>query len=407
MLKRTKSLLLALTMVLGLVGFATPATANANFIEGDDQAAVLFDPLKVVSIEINRVLGGPALTKEYLDYEGYRKANIKIRMAGTRKYKVLMNVGIRQKGNYTRRYEKMSLKIKFDEFVPDQHFLGLTRLTLNAMMQDPSFVHETTAYKLYRAVGVPAPRTGYAEVRVDGSLIGLYLNLESIDSDMLKRWFESSKHLYSGPPYCDLTPDQHCYLSSIGDNLQEDLLSATKLHNLHGKRWWTSFNRKANVSQVIKLMSTDIFLSNWDGYTNLQRNNHFVHFDKKGRFSIIPWGLDNTFPTDSELQLNWDGTTYKKIDDTRIQSTLLTHCLEYSPCHDQLIQEGLRVSQLAKSIDLVGYKNTVATKVTRNKYIMNDMSDATSASVSFAQNWMDSFLAIRESSIINFLKLRQ
>ena len=407
MANRAKAIFLAFALTLGLLAPTSPATADSqSFREGTDQASVLFDPLKVVSIKITRTLGGPALTKEYLNFTGYRKANIKIRLAGSKHYTLLMNVGVRQKGSFTRRFEKPSLKIKFDEFVKGQSFLGLKRLTLNAMMQDKSWVHEVTAYKLYRSMGVPAPRAGYAEVTLDERLQGLYLNLESIDKDMLKRWYPSSKHLYSGVRYCDLVPDQHCYIDSIGNNVQLDLLKATNLDKLHGKDWWKAFRKRADSEKVLKLIATDVFLSNWDGYTDFSRNNHFVHFDKKGHFSIIPWGTDQTFPTHGKFQLNWDGSKPKGFTDVRERSTIWDHCLEYRPCHNEVLHYGFQVANMAKSIDLVGYKNTIAAKITRTRYLKNDISGLTKSKAHFYQNYMDDFLKNRESSIRNFLLLR-
>ena len=384
-----------------------PASADpSSFREGTDPASVMFDPLKVVQIKITRTLGGPALTKEYLNFNGYRKANIKIRLSGSKHYTLIMNVGVRQKGSFTRRFEKPSLKIKFDEFVKGQSFLGLKRLTLNAMMQDKSWVHEVTAYKLYRSVGVPAPRAGYAEVTLDERLQGLYLNLESIDKDMLKRWYPSSKHLYSGVRYCDLVPEQHCYVDSLGNNVQIDLVKAMNLHKLHGKAWWKAFKKRADSEKVLKLIATDIFLSNWDGYTDFSRNNHYVHFDKKGHFSIIPWGTDQTFPTHGKFQLSWDGTKPKGFTDVRERSTIWDHCLEYRPCHDEVLHQGFLVAKVARSIDLVGYKDTIANKITRNRYLKNDVSGLTKSKAHFYQNYMDVFLKNRESSIRNFLLVR-
>jgi hypothetical protein len=407
MVKRVGSLLIAAILIFGSVGVtATARTHTSALREGTDEASVLFDPLKVITVKITRTLGGPALSKRYLSYSGYRKANIQIQLSGTSHYTTIMNVGVRQKGSYTRRFDKPSLKIKFDEFVKGQSFMGLKRLTLNAMMQDKSLVHEVTAYKLYRSVGVPAPRAGYAEVTVDQRLQGLYLNLESVDTDMLKRWYTSSKHLYSGVRFCDLVPDQHCYVDSIGNNIQLDLLKATNIAKLHGKAWWKAFKKRADSEEVIKLMATDIFLSNWDGYTDFSRNNHYVHFDKKGRFTIIPWGTDQTFPTSGKFQLNWDGSKSKGFHDLMERSTLWDHCLEYAPCHNELLHQGFLVAQTAEAIDLVGYKNAIAAKVTRSKYIKNDISGLTIPNAIFYQNYIDSFLKLRESSIRNFLLVR-
>jgi hypothetical protein len=57
-------------------------------------------------------------------------------------------------------------KIDFGQYVPDQRFDGLRRLTLNNMVQDRSMIREHVAYQAYAWLGVPAPRHGYAELWV-------------------------------------------------------------------------------------------------------------------------------------------------------------------------------------------------------------------------------------------------
>lgn len=403
MAKRAKALLLALALTLGLFTGITPASAATPTLkEGTDSAAVLFDPLAVTKIELSRVAGGPALTFEYLNVADYQHADIKITLAG-KKPVSLKNVGVRLKGQASRYDVKFPMKIKFDAFVPGQKFLGLKRLTLNNMAQDSSFIHEVTAYKLYRAAGVPAPRASYSQVSVDGTYFGVYLNLESIDTVFGKRWYKSTKHVYSGPYNCDILPGNTCYEASIGPMDRTDLAVAGAAADLHGEAWWNTINQVADMPRVIKLMATDIFLSNWDGYTDAVQNNHFVHFDDTGKFTIIPWGLDQTFTQDPSAELRWDASqpVFRGWSDHR--STLLDHCIEYAPCHTALIREGINVSKIATSVKLVNYKNLVAAKI--NPIISGnpDFHWQSQASLESQQSWVDTFIPQRQQALTNFL----
>ena len=403
MFQRAKALTLAIALTLGLLTGISPASAaSPSLKEGTDTAAVLFDPLAISQVELTRVTGGPALTFEYLNVANYQRADIKITLAG-KSAVTLRNIGVRLKGQASRGDLKFPMKIKFDAFVPGQKFLGLKRMTLNNMAQDPSFIHEATAYKLYRAVGVPAPRAGYSQVTVDGNYFGLYLNLESIDKVFGKRWYKSTKHIYSGPYNCDIVPGNTCYEASIGTTDRTDLAVAGAVASLHGEVWWNSINQVADMSRVIKLMATDIFLSNWDGYTDAVQNNHFVHFDDTGKFTIIPWGLDQTFTTDSSAELRWDASqpVFRNWSDHR--STLLDHCIEYVPCHSALIREGLNVSKVATSINLVNYKNLVASKI--NPVINGnlDFHWNTIGNLVSLQSWIDTFIPQRQQALTTFL----
>jgi hypothetical protein len=406
MFKRGKAIFLALLLVSGLFGATSPAQAvTTSLKEGTDLAAPLFDPLAISKVEITRMAGYPALTFDYLNSNDFRHANVKITLSGKAAV-TLNNVGIRLKGQASRGDAKFPMKLKFDEFVPNQNFLGLKRMTLNNMVQDPSFVHEATAYKMYRAAGVPAPRAGYSRVFVEGQSMGLYLNLESVDKTMTKRWYPSTTHIYAGPYNCDIVPGNYCYEATIGDTNRTRLNNAGEVHNLHGEAWWGAINQVADMSRVIKLMATDIFLSNWDGYSDAVQNNHFAHFDADGKVTIIPWGLDQTFTVDPAANLTWDasGPIFRNWSDHR--STLLDHCIEYTPCHNEIIREGVRIAQLSETIDLVGYKDLIAQKINPIVTAAGELRRANLGTLSVTQGWIDVFMSNRQEVLADFLSSR-
>ena len=402
MLKRGKAFLLALTLLLGLA-VATPAeAATVSLKEGTDQAAVLYDPLAISQVELTHTYGYPSLTFDYLNSNDFRHADIKITLPGKTAV-TLINVGVRLKGQASRGDAKFPMKIKFDAFVPKQLFLGLKRMTLNNMAQDPSFIHEATAYKLYRAAGVPAPRTGYSKVKVEGASMGLYLNIESVDQVFAARWYKSTAHIYAGPYNCDVVPGNTCYEATIGNTSRGDLNNAGNASLLHGKAWWDYINQYADMPRIIKLMATDVFMSNWDGYTDAVQNNHFAHFDDMGKLTIIPWGLDQTFTTDPTANLTWDGSgpVFRGWSDHR--STLFDHCVEYAPCHAQLIREGIRISALATSVNLIGYKNLVAAKVNPIVSAPGEIHQTGTWELGIMQGWIDVFIPQRQQVLANYL----
>src|SRR6185369_3124743 len=116
-----------------------------------------------------------------------------------------LTVGIELKGNLgslRRVSEKAAFKIKFNKYVKGQSFLGLEKMTLNNMVQDPSMVHETTTYQAFHDMGVPAPHTGFAYLTVNGKSYGMHLNIETQDAQSLENEFgvpfAAPQHLYSG-----------------------------------------------------------------------------------------------------------------------------------------------------------------------------------------------------------------
>lgn len=110
----------------------------------------------------------------------------------------LDEVGLRFKGSWgslfwcadgTLDCDKLNLKLDFHEYVDAQRFYGLKQVNLHAMEVDDSQMREHLAYRTWRAAGVPASRTGWARVRVNGDDLGLYLLVEQVDGRFTKdRW---------------------------------------------------------------------------------------------------------------------------------------------------------------------------------------------------------------------------
>ncbi|MEY2816324.1 MAG: hypothetical protein RJA78_900 [Actinomycetota bacterium] len=388
----------------GVSGISTTA-----YNEGNDKAAVFYNPLVVSGINLTLP---PASFNELNNNPGttvYQTASVTITTADG-VATTLNNIGVRLKGQATRTnlYGKAPMKLKFDAFVPDQKFLGLTRMTLNSMVQDPSFVHEDSAYRLYRAMGITAPRTTYSWVKVNGADFGLYMNVESIDSQMLKRWM-TVRHLYSSNCYlADITPEQSgCYDTNYGDDDRSDLRAAIATSSFDGADWWREINKVADMTAVINLMATDIYTSNWDGYTDVVQNNYYLAFDTDGKFRIIPWGQDGAFPMDSAAQLDWlgRGPAYRNFGNQQ-RSVILRKCVAYAPCTSLLIKAQVKAKETAEKLDMPGFKNKIAAVINTAYISQETRANSDIWSAQYWQNWLDSFFPMRTASLTEFLKTR-
>ena len=89
--------------------------------------------------------------------------------------------------------------------VPSQRLLGFERFNLHNMIHDPSMMSEELAYGMFRDAGLPASRTGFAWLEINGSTYGLYSLIETVDDDFLDDRFESGDgNLYEdGENSCD------------------------------------------------------------------------------------------------------------------------------------------------------------------------------------------------------------
>ncbi|SFS56983.1 CotH kinase family protein [Paenibacillus sp. BC26] len=113
------------------------------------------------------------------------------------------NVGIRPKGNSSLmkivnndKTDRFSFKIKFDEYVDDQTWLGLDEIVVNNMDADNSYMKEYLSYDIMSTIGVDAPLNAFADIRVNGKAWGFYLAVEVLDSAYLDRTKEGEGELY-------------------------------------------------------------------------------------------------------------------------------------------------------------------------------------------------------------------
>lgn len=222
-----------------------------------------------------------------------------------------MEVGIRLKGkqgSFRELSQKAGFKLKLN-FVKGKKFLGLKKMTLNNMVQDPSMVHETLSYELFRAAGVPSPRTGYAYVRVNGEAYGVYLNVETLDDVALERWFgefDDPQHLYEGEYKSDVTPGgEDSYEVDEGDPDDRSDLEAL-IAAVAGKG--TPFSERvagfADLEEMTRMWAVEKYVGHWDGYAgagptllphNELPNNYYLFSDAAGEFQMLPWGTDQTW----------------------------------------------------------------------------------------------------------------
>ncbi len=295
--------------VLAFAALLTSGRVPAIAIGADaapDEAAWLFDPDAVVEID----LGG--LSQEEIealeaDPDEYQPGTFAVRVRGVPQGPSLGEVGIRLKGgqgSLRPLTKKAAFKVKLDEYVDGQTFFGLEKLTLNNMVQDPSMVHETLSYELFRALGLPASRTGYAFVRVNDEVFGLYLNLETLDEVSLPRWFESTGHLYEADvPGVDVTLGGAATFE-VDEGDDEDLADLEALiavANDEGGDWSDGMAAVADLEQMARHWAVERYVGHWDGYAGqagppeLRPNNYYLHSDAGGTFRMLPWGTDQTW----------------------------------------------------------------------------------------------------------------
>jgi spore coat protein CotH len=356
LVKRKSGLAVALIVAVltGSLLNSSPANAGTSYIEGSDAAAVMFNPLMVndfsmqMSQEDFDSLREPNVS---WDYEGdWRETRMSFTMAG--KIYGPYVVGVHLKGAWGSWRDvsgKAAFKIKMDAYVPDQTLFGVSRITLNNMVQDPSYVHESLTYRLFRALGIPSPRTGYANVSLNGINYGLHVNVETPNKQMLKRWGISSKHLYKGavPYFPDFYSGSEWMfaIESGSETNTADLTNFLAINELEGDIWWNEMSKIMDMELLTLGWATEYFTGHWDGYV-LNRNNFFVNFDDNGRVLLLPWGVDQT----------WGGS----LDYGSSPALMTNKCWAYERCLETYRQSMAKVARISKGLDLPGMSRNIS-----------------------------------------------
>jgi hypothetical protein len=324
---------------------ATPTAGAANRASAStDPSDALFrtDSTSEVRIWL------PPTSRASLDVDPYTEVPAAMEWEGV----YFPTVGVHLKGrlgSFRTLAEKAAFKVDLNAYEP-RRLRGLETLTLNNMVQDPSYIHETLTYALFRAVGVPAPRTGYVQVYVDDELYGLYLNVETVDDTFLERWYgDGTGSMWEGSYGTDFTPwavgsfeydegplvEDRAPLEAITDLLQR----APNAANLRRLR------QLVDMDELLAEQAVEHVSYHWDGYYTA--NNYRVYVNPTdGLTTMIPWGTDQTW----EWQLDIYGSS----------GALFTWCMQVPECRAHYDNHLRLVAAAVGDIDLETQLDTLA-----------------------------------------------
>lgn len=172
-----------------------------------DPAADLYDGDEVHTFDLVvapddlAVLDADPVAEQYvdgfLDFDGRRYGPIGVRYKGSvGSFTGCLDGFVSGRPTGAKTCTKLSLKLKFDgRYGVD--FFGVDKVQLHAQNLDPTMMHERLGYAMFRAFGVPAPRSNHARVTMNGELLGVFALTEQIDEEFLPTVFdEATGNLY-------------------------------------------------------------------------------------------------------------------------------------------------------------------------------------------------------------------
>ena len=283
---------------------------------------------------------------------------------------VLPYIGLRLKGqaSFHPIDRKPALKLKFDKYIKSQRFLGLRRLTLNNMEQDPSMVRERLSFHVYRQAGLIAPLCNSARVFVNGSYYGLYANVQTIDRTFVETRFQpAGGNLYdisndgnvidlqpaSKPSFqlqtntaVDRTSDLDALLEAVGGRSADLVDDAASI---------------VDLDQWLAVGAVQAVIADWDGYFGGRNNYELYHDVGRGRFVLLPWGCDQTFGT---LNGQFKFVRYR-IDGARTENNglLFRRCRQSPECYERYLSQVERALGVWEGLDLTTELNGILAQI--------------------------------------------
>lgn len=218
------------------------------------------------------------------------------------------SVGVRLRGNssYGHPGNKKPIQLDFNEFVSGQKLDGLKKLNLNNSFLDPTQIREKLFLDVLNKMGLPSPRSTYVRVYFNGTYIGLYKGIETVNKEFLDRRFGNSDgNLYRCEPDMPLSWEGNTQ-SAYYDNCElktnesandwSDLIQFLNvLNNNPITNIPSALPQVFNMQDYIKAWAANNVFGNLDSYMYLAHNYYLYQNTSTQKMEWITWDVSLAF----------------------------------------------------------------------------------------------------------------
>lgn len=263
------------------------------------------------------------------------------------------SVGVKYKGNssYNANQTKNPWHIEMDTY-KDHDYQGYKDIKLANVAKDPSFLRDVLGYQIVRKY-MDAPLANYANLYVNGTLIGLYSNTESITKTFVKDRFGSKTNsFFNCSPPDGASPQSGDYpnLVYLGQD-SADYYDAYEMKSDIGWKELINFtdtlkNYTSNIEDILDvdralwMLAFDNAIVNLDSYIGQFSQNYYLYRDDFGRFLPVVWDLNESFGT-------FSGTGSGTLNNTTAKQQM-THLLHSTDANFPLVSKLLAVPTYKK-----------------------------------------------------------
>ena len=224
------------------------------------------------------------------------------------------DVGVRYKENRGFRpgTKRNSYEISLDFIKKGQHMDGMTGLLLSEALRDPAMIREVVSYKIAGAY-LPSPRANYASLAINEEEIGLFVNIEKVDVNFIKKHFNAGSEVSfykSNPDYTVGKGMEGCASNAFGSLKMEksadcfdfnfDDLTGNGFGALAKFSEALNSNTKdieglADVDQFLWMHAINNVLVNLYSYSGRYSQNYYLLEDSDGVFHPILGDMNLSF----------------------------------------------------------------------------------------------------------------
>jgi len=231
---------------------------------------------------------------------------------------ILDSIGVRYKGNSSYMQSsttpKKPLKLHFGKYIDDQLLCGVEKLNFSNCVKDPSFMREVLAYDIIGKY-IPSPRTAFANVYVDGEILGFYVQVEQVDEIFLNRHYDETignlykagddgaAMLYRGDLSSDYEDEFELKTNEDADDWDDLISLIENLNSSSDEDFYETMDNYLDFESCAAMLAFNMVLSHFDSYTGSSRNYYLYHNPVTDKFEILPWDLNESFGSYSN---NWD-----------------------------------------------------------------------------------------------------
>ena len=209
---------------------------------------------------------------------------------------------------------RASLKVRFDRYDDDLLVDGLKRLSFNALPADGSMLRERLAYRIFREMGVPAPRASHAMVSVNGGPFGLYGMVENVDDVFAETHWGSEEGTLHKEVWPTSDPGakklNHPAAKGSGKRSSEAMAEFARAIRLADETGKTApLETFVDPAAATDYLAADFAVENIDGVRAFRcpdagadvsrcapHNFYWRQSENADFFALVPWDHDRTFP---------------------------------------------------------------------------------------------------------------